>query len=292
MSGDQQAAAAAAATAQPAAGGDDASQQRQQHTQMDYAPELPTLPAAAAVTVPSLGIVKLAALTFFAVAGGPYGVEPLVKNGGALWSMLGMLFIPWIWGLPMALMTAELSTALPEPGGYVVWLHRAHGDFWAVQASVWTICNSFLDNATYPIMFVDYIIAFTQKDWETGANETVVDEILDEETGADDGSGWTTGERWLLGMCMVIPVLLLNLRGSDSAADGAMAFAGFVVLPFVVMFFMGLPEVSIDALTAPPSPKTADWGGYLTVLLWNTCGFDSAGTLAAEVKDPGCVKRR
>jgi hypothetical protein len=31
----------------------------------------------------SLGVLKLAAITFFAVCGGPFGLEPLIKNGGA-----------------------------------------------------------------------------------------------------------------------------------------------------------------------------------------------------------------
>jgi amino acid transporter len=68
--------------------------------------------------------------------------------------------------MPMALMTAELSSALPQSGGYIVWLHRAFGDFWAVQASVWTICNSFLDNAGYPILFVDYLLEFHSRAWD------------------------------------------------------------------------------------------------------------------------------
>lgn len=38
-------------------------------------------------------------------------------------------------------MTAELSTAMPEAGGYIVWIHRAFGDFWAMQASVWTVVS-------------------------------------------------------------------------------------------------------------------------------------------------------
>lgn len=30
-----------------------------------------------------------------------------------------------------------------------------------------------------------------------------------------------------------------------------------------------------------------NWGFYFAMLLWNTCGYDSAGTCAAEVDDPG-----
>ena len=84
------------------------------------ATQLPALPAVPAQAVPNVGIFKLAALTFFSVAGGPYGVEPLVQSGGAMWALLGLLTVPWFWGLPTALMTAELSTALPESGGYIV----------------------------------------------------------------------------------------------------------------------------------------------------------------------------
>ena len=29
--------------------------------------------------------------------------------------------------------------------------------------------------------------------------------------------------------------------------------------------------------------RSIRWGTFLTVLLWNTCGYDSAGTVAAEV---------
>ena len=107
-------------------------------------PTVEALPSAAAdddgpagpdaATAPQLGVMKLAALTFFAVAGGPFGVEPLVRTGGPGWTAIGLLCVPYVWGLPMAMMTAELSTAMPESGGYILWIHRAFGDFWATQA--------------------------------------------------------------------------------------------------------------------------------------------------------------
>jgi amino acid transporter len=50
------------------------------------------------------------------------------------------------------------------------------------------------------------------------------------------------------------------------------------------MFLVGAPALSWSAVSAPaPEPR---WGTFLTVLLWNTCGYDSAGTLAAEVAEP------
>ena len=74
-------------------------------------------------------------------------------------------------------------------------------------------------------------------------------------------------DRWLLGMALVTPIFLLNLRGVDLAADGAVWFAVCVIAPFVVMFSMGLPLLSWDAMMAPANPRTHNWGGYLTVLL-------------------------
>lgn len=63
-----------------------------------------------------------------------------------------------------------------------------------------------------------------------------------------------------------------------------MSFCVLAVTPFVVMVVMGAPALSWSAVSAPaPAPR---WGTFLTVLLWNTCGYDSAGTLAAEVAEP------
>ena len=36
-----------------------------------------------------------------------------------------------------------------------------------------------------------------------------------------------------------------------------------------------------------PFDRPVHWGTYLSVLLWNTSGYDSVGALAAEVRSPG-----
>ena len=55
--------------------------------------------------------------------------------------------IPWLWSFPTALMTAELSSAMPEDGGYVVWVERAFGRFWGFQEGWLSWLCSFADNA-------------------------------------------------------------------------------------------------------------------------------------------------
>jgi hypothetical protein len=91
------------------------------------APRSPSIANSAPLLTPrrALNGPGLAAVTFFCVAGGAFGLEDAVGAGGPLIVLLAILILPWLWSFPTALMTAELSTALPEDGGYVVWDTRS-----------------------------------------------------------------------------------------------------------------------------------------------------------------------
>lgn len=64
-------------------------------------------------TAKKLTLVPLIFLIYFEVAGGPFGEEPAVQAAGPLLAILGFLIFPFIWSVPEALITAELSTAFP-----------------------------------------------------------------------------------------------------------------------------------------------------------------------------------
>ena len=101
-----------------------------------------------------LGVLRLAALLFFSVSGGPVGTEGLIKAAGPFCSLLGLLVLPLFWCLPVGLMTAELATAFPKDGGYVLWVNAAFGGFmmgWISWAS------GVVDTAIYPGMFVSFV---------------------------------------------------------------------------------------------------------------------------------------
>jgi len=68
-------------------------------------------------------------VSFFLTCGGPYGIEEAVSSAGPLFTLLALAFLPLFWGLPQALMMAELSTMMPENGGSVLWIQRAFGPF-------------------------------------------------------------------------------------------------------------------------------------------------------------------
>ena len=108
-------------------------------------------------------------------------------------TLMGLLILPWIWSLPIALMTAELGSMIPEAGGYVVWIHRAFGPFWSHQNAVWNLVANAFDNALYPVMFVDYLRYFPAFKHLVGF------------------------KRWLVSVSMLCSVTGLNLLGVDGA---------------------------------------------------------------------------
>ena len=132
----------------------------------------------------------LVGVTFFAVCGGDYGLEDSVGAAGPALTLLGLLILPWIWSLPIALMTAELGSMIPEAGGYVVWINRAFGPFAAHMNAVLNLVSNTFDNALYPVMFVDYLHYFPAMRLE----------------------GWA---RWLVSVAMLSVVTVLNLLGVD-----------------------------------------------------------------------------
>jgi hypothetical protein len=54
----------------------------------------------------ALSPVALLAMVYFLVCGGAYGTEDLGGTIPPLFAILGVVIIPWIWSLPMALITA------------------------------------------------------------------------------------------------------------------------------------------------------------------------------------------
>ena len=93
----------------------------------DKGEEAPLLPNAPKKRQRNVNVMSLVAITYFAVAGGPEGTETLIQTGGPLYSVIGFVVVGVLWSVPVALMSAELTTAFPENGGYVLWVSAAFG---------------------------------------------------------------------------------------------------------------------------------------------------------------------
>ena len=100
-----------------------------------------------------LGLVAMSAIIWFNVSGGPSGSEEIIAAAGPIAGLGLMLVFVVFYSIPQALMTAELSTAFADNGGYSLWVKAAFGDFWAVQESLWSFASGVADSALYPVLF-------------------------------------------------------------------------------------------------------------------------------------------
>ena len=75
-------------------------------------------------TFRKISVVPMIAATYFMVAGGPYGLEDIVQKTGYLATILILVITPLLWSLPTALMVSELATAIPDEGGFYIWVRR------------------------------------------------------------------------------------------------------------------------------------------------------------------------
>ena len=75
--------------------------------------------------------------------------------------ILGLLILPWIWGVPTALGVAELATAMPSNGGVLIWINCAFSSSITCTTAASTMFMNVVDNAIYPNLFVDYLLEVT-----------------------------------------------------------------------------------------------------------------------------------
>src|SRR5579862_3103923 len=112
---------------------------------------------AAVKTAAKISVVPMITATYFMVAGGPYGLEDIVQKTGYAATLLILVITPLLWSLPTALMVSELATAIPEEGGFYIWVRRGMGRFWGFQETWLSLAGSVFEMALYPNLFVDYL---------------------------------------------------------------------------------------------------------------------------------------
>ena len=208
-----------------------------------------------------LRALHLAAVIFFTVSGGPYGLESLFGYVGNHGALILLLITPLLWDVPTILTVLELNSLMPITGGYYQWVKRALGLRWAFFEGWWTWLYTFCDLAIYPVLFVGYASFFLP--------EIAVYKIP---------------------VCLAIiwASALLNIIGIVPVGRVSMALSIIVLVPFLFVF--GLAFLHPAATPPPPNPNTpygfpALARGRYTVM-WNFIGWDNATTYAGEVSRP------
>ncbi|MFS8030160.1 putative amino acid/polyamine transporter I [Helianthus anomalus] len=234
-----------------------------QHDDVQYVginePPSPT-GATAHNNVKGLSIIPLIFLIFYEVSGGPFGVEDSVQAAGPLLALIGFLVFPFIWSVPEALITAEMGTMFPEDGGYVVWVSSALGPFWGFQQGWMKWLSGVIDNALYPVLFLDYL-------------KSGIPALAD---------GYP---RVLAVLALTVALTYMNFRGLTIVGWVAVLLGIFSLIPFVIMGFISIPKIE-PARWLVVDLHVVDWNLYLNTLFWNLNYWDSISTLAGEVDNP------
>lgn len=208
-----------------------------------------------------LSLLPLIALIFYDVSGGPFGIEDSVRaGGGPLLSLLGFLIFPLFWSIPEALVTAELATSFPHNGGYVIWISSAFGPFWGFQEGFWKWVSGVMDNALYPVLFLDYL-----------------------KHSIPIFNNFIARVPALLGI--TVSLSYLNYRGLQIVGFSAVLLACFSLFPFLIMGLISIPRIRPNRWLVVDFRKV-DWRGYFNSMFWNLNYWDKASTLAGEIEEP------
>jgi amino acid transporter len=209
------------------------------------------------------GLLAIIGLLYASACGGPYGVENFVSKTGPGLFVLLLFVTPWLWGVPMALATAELATLRPVEGGYYRWVREILGEFWGFQAGASTLIASFLDNALYPVLFSKSL-----RHWypDLSANQ-----------------------QWLAAVAFIAILTYLNYLGIQIAGGAAVALNLLLIAPLAWIALAGFARARFNPLIPFTPPGVSPWAGFgggLALAMWFYSGYAEMSTAAEEMRDP------
>jgi amino acid transporter len=202
------------------------------------------------------------AATFFMVSGGTYGTEEIIHGAGYGRGILILVFLPVLWSLPTAFMIGELSSALPQEGGYYAWVRRGMGNFWGFQEAWLSLAASIFDMAIYPTLFVFYLAQVAP--WFGIGSHGV-----------------------MAGLFVVVACAALNLAGIRVVGMTSLWLFFLLSAPFALVIV--LSPLKVGSYAEPHAASAATGLGLLggvLVAMWNYMGWDNASTIAQEVERP------
>jgi amino acid transporter len=204
-------------------------------------------------------------VVFSFVCSGGFGIEDMVGGAGPGFALILLIALPFLWGLPQALVCSELGSAIPEDGGLYRWSRRALGEFMGFQTGWWWVLSIFVDSAVYIALTVDY---------------------------AQTWFHLTNWERWILAVVLIAIFAYVNIRGLQLAAWVLVLLQVVVLVPFVALAVLGLAHWHHNPFHPFLLPGVSLVGGVgvaLSVGIWMYSGFESLSTMAGEIKRPKFV---
>ena len=214
-------------------------------------------------TLRKAGLFYLVFVMFSYTTGGPFGLEDMVTTSGPGITLLYLLILPVFWCIPVSLVSAELTTAMPVEGGFYRWTRAAFGDLWGFLAGWWNWSASFLLGGAYAVLFTDYLVYyFPHMTW------------------------W---EHYLVSIALIAVLTWINIRGIEMVGQVATALEIFIFVPVMTMIVLALRHWHFNPFhpwVVPHQPTFKVFGVGLALGLWLYSGYEQLSTVAEEVENP------
>jgi amino acid transporter len=210
----------------------------------------------------TVSIFHLVSLCFFLVSAGPFGQEEAMHAGGALYTFIATVTVPFLFSLPLALISSEQATRLPACGGAVEW-GLVLGKFGAHINFYVRFLRSLSDNALYPVMVFDYLV-------------NAIPSI----------------DTWYYQLLVYILsigfAITCNVFGLEAVGWASFAL-GFLILSPFVLFVAFAARLMTPSRVFAPFPAEAgepDLALLISTVIWQFSGFDTVAAVSAEVANP------
>ncbi len=209
------------------------------------------------------GLLPLVFVMYAYTTAGPFGLEDQVTTSGPGLTLLYHLFIPFFWCIPVSLVAAELTTAIPVEGGFYRWVRAGFGDFWGFLAGWWNWCASFVLGGVYAVLFSDYLVFFFPS-----------------------MTGW---KHFLVSLGLVAVIAWVNVTGIRTVGAVATLLELFILLPIAVMCAIAATKWHHNPfvpLVPPHVPPFQVFGVGLALGIWLYSGYEQMSSVAEEVDNP------
>jgi amino acid transporter len=220
------------------------------------------------VTQPKSAVKKAGLLYFIFImfaytTGSPFGMEGMVTTSGPGMTLLFLLVIPLFWCIPVSLVAAELTTAIPVEGGFYRWVRRCFGNFWGFLAGWWNWTASWLLGASYAVLFTDYLAFYFP--------------------------GLVGWKHYLACLVLIAVLAYVNIRGIQMVGVVATILEFSVLIPVLVLCVIAAFQWHHNPfrpMIPPHIPPFQVFGVGLALGLWLYSGYEQCSSVAEEIENP------